>query len=157
MYQKILNEAVRELKESEFKDLYKKDSTDSFFVEECQIDTDMEILIPDNYVNSISERLQLYKDLNNLDNAKDISTFEKDITDRFGPIPPSVEKLVNSIKLRWLGRDLGFEKIVLKSTKMIAYFVANPQSNFFESEKFKSVLNFIQANPKACTMKRKKQ
>jgi transcription-repair coupling factor (superfamily II helicase) len=153
MYQKILNEAVRELKESEFKDLYKKENGDSFFVDECQIDTDMEILIPDNYVNSISERLQLYKDLNNLENQKGLSVFEKDIIDRFGPIPPSVEKLIQSIKLRWLGRDLGFEKIVLKSNKMIAYFIANPQSNFFESESFKGVLNFIQANPKACQMK----
>ena len=153
MYQKILNEAVRELKESEFKDLYKKENEDSFFVDECQIDTDMEILIPDNYVNSISERLQLYKDLNNLENQKGLSVFEKDIIDRFGPIPPSVEKLIQSIKLRWLGRDLGFEKIVLKSNKMIAYFIANPQSNFFESESFKGVLNFIQANPKACQMK----
>lgn len=153
MYQKILNEAVRELKESEFKDLYTKENVDSFFVDECQIDSDMEILIPDNYVNSISERLQLYKDLNNIEEQKGLSEFEKDIIDRFGPIPPAVEKLIQSIKLRWLGRDLGFEKIVLKSNKLIAYFIANPQSNFFESERFKSVLNFIQANPKACIMK----
>ena len=153
MYQKILNEAVRELQETEFKDLYKKEDADSFFVDECQIDTDMEILIPDLYVNSISERLQLYKNLNNLKDIKELSVFEKDLTDRFGPIPVSVEKLLNSIKLRWLGRDLGFEKIVLKSNKMIAYFIANPQSNFFESEKFKGVLNFIKANPRACQMK----
>ena len=153
MYQKILNEAVRELQETEFKDLYKKEDADSFFVDECQIDTDMEILIPDLYVNSISERLQLYKNLNNLKDIKELNVFEKDLTDRFGPIPVSVEKLLNSIKLRWLGRDLGFEKIVLKSNKMIAYFIANPQSNFFESEKFKGVLNFIKANPRACQMK----
>ena len=153
MYQKILNEAVRELQESEFKDLYKKKDTDSFFVDECQIDTDMEILIPDDYVNSISERLQLYKNLNNVKNDKELSVFEKDLIDRFGPVPDSVEKLLNSIKLRWLGRDIGFEKIVLKSNKMIAYFIANPQSNFFESENFKGILNYIKLNPRACQMK----
>ena len=153
MYQKILNEAVRELQESEFKDLYKKKDTDSFFVDECQIDTDMEILIPDDYVNSISERLQLYKNLNNVKNDKELSVFEKDLIDRFGPVPDAVEKLLNSIKLRWLGRDIGFEKIVLKSNKMIAYFIANPQSNFFESENFKGILNYIKLNPRACQMK----
>jgi transcription-repair coupling factor (superfamily II helicase) len=153
MYQKILNEAVRELQESEFKDLYKKKDTDSFFVDECQIDTDMEILIPDDYVNSISERLQLYKNLNNVKNDKELSVFEKDLIDRFGPVPNAVEKLLNSIKLRWLGRDIGFEKIVLKSNKMIAYFIANPQSNFFESENFKGILNYIKLNPRACKMK----
>ena len=153
MYQKILNEAVRELQESEFKDLYKKKDTDSFFVDECQIDTDMEILIPDDYVNSISERLQLYKNLNNIKNDKELSVFEKDLIDRFGPVPNAVEKLLNSIKLKWLGRDIGFEKIVLKSNKMIAYFIANPQSNFFESENFKGILNYIKLNPRACQMK----
>lgn len=153
MYQKILNEAVRELQESEFKDLYKKKDTDSFFVDECQIDTDMEILIPDDYVNSISERLQLYKNLNNVKNDKELSVFEKDLIDRFGPVPDAVEKLLNSIKLRWLGRNIGFEKIVLKSNKMIAYFIANPQSNFFESENFKGILNYIKLNPRACQMK----
>lgn len=153
MYQKILNEAVKELKETEFKDLYATDASDSFFVEECQIDTDMEILIPDDYVNSISERLQIYKDLNNLENEEELVIFEEQIMDRFGAIPPPVEKLFHSIRLRWIARDLGFEKIVLKANKMIAYFIADPQSNFFESEQFKHVLNFIQTNPKACQMK----
>jgi transcription-repair coupling factor (superfamily II helicase) len=153
MYQKILNEAVKELKETEFKDLYVKDDSDSFFVDECQIDTDMEILIPDNYVNSISERLQLYKNLNNIENAEELAIFEEQITDRFGPIPPPVEKLFFSIRLRWMAKELGFEKIVLKANKMIAYFVANPQSSFFESEQFSHVLKYIQANPKACQMK----
>lgn len=153
MYQKILNEAVKELKETEFKDLYKEENSDSLFVDDCQIDTDMEILIPDNYINSISERLQLYKDFNNLQNEEELANYEKEIIDRFGPIPPPVEKLLQSIKLRWLARDLGFEKLVLKSNKMIAYFIADPQSSFFESDDFKRILNFIQHKPTACQMK----
>ena len=153
MYQKILNEAVKELKENEFKDLYVKDTSDSFYGDECQIDTDMEILIPDNYINSISERLQLYKDLNNIENEEELAIFNEQITDRFGPIPAPVEKLIYSIRLRWAARELGFEKIVLKANKMITYFIANPQSNFFESEQFSHVLNYIQNNPKVCQMK----
>tara|TARA_Y100000385_G_scaffold167921_1_gene173922 strand:- start:19 stop:3351 length:3333 start_codon:yes stop_codon:yes gene_type:complete len=155
MYQRILAEAVKELKESEFKDLYVKDSSDSFFVDECQIDTDMEILIPDNYVNSISERLQLYKDLNAIENEDELNIFIEQITDRFGKVPTEVEKLFHTIRLRWIARDLGFEKIILKTNKMLTYFVANPKSSFFQSEQFGLILKFIQLNPKACQMKEK--
>ena len=155
MYQRILAEAVKELKESEFKDLYVKNTSDSFFVDECQIDTDMEILIPDHYVNSISERLQLYKDLNVIVNEDDLNIFAEQITDRFGKIPPEVEKLLHTIRLRWIAKDLGVEKIILKANKMIAYFVANPKSAFFQSEQFGLILKFIQLNPKACQMKEK--
>ena len=155
MYQRILAEAVKELKESEFKDIYVKNTSDSFLVDECQIDTDMEILIPDHYVNSISERLQLYKDLNTIENEDKLNIFVEQITDRFGKIPPEVEKLLNTIRLRWIAKDLGFEKIILKANKMIAYFVANPNSAFFQSEQFGLILKFIQLNPKACQMKEK--
>ena len=153
MYQKILNEAVQELKETEFKDLYTSETSDSLFVDECQIDTDMEILIPDDYVNSISERLQLYKDINSIENEQELKIFEEQITDRFGATPPPVEKLLDSVRLKWIARDLGFEKVILKSQKMIAYFVANPQSTFFESESFKNIISFIKDNPKSCQMK----
>ena len=155
MYQRILAEAVKELKESEFKDIYVKNTSDSFFVDECQIDTDMEILIPDHYVNSISERLQLYKDLNTIENEDELNIFTEQITDRFGKIPPEVEKLLHTIRLRWIAKDLGFEKIILKANKMIAYFVANSKSSFFQSEQFGVILKFIQLNPKACQMKEK--
>ena len=155
MYQRILAEAVKELKESEFKDIYVKNSSDSFFVDECQIDTDMEILIPDHYVNSISERLQLYKDLNTIENEDELNIFTEQITDRFGKIPSEVEKLLHTIRLRWIAKDLGFEKIILKANKMIAYFVANPKSSFFQSEQFGLILKFIQLNPKVCQMKEK--
>ena len=155
MYQRILAEAVKELKESEFKDIYVKNTSDSFIVDECQIDTDMEILIPDHYVNSISERLQLYKDLNIIENEDKLIIFVEQITDRFGKIPPEVEKLLHTIRLRWIAKDLGFEKIILKANKMIAYFVGNPNSVFFQSEQFGLILKFIQLNPKACQMKEK--
>ena len=155
MYQRILAEAVKELKESEFKDIYIKNTSDSFFVDECQIDTDMEILIPDHYVNSISERLQLYKDLNTIENEDELNIFTEQITDRFGKIPSEVEKLLQTIRLRWIAIDLGFEKIILKANKMIAYFVANSKSSFFQSEQFGVILKFIQLNPKACQMKEK--
>ena len=155
MYQKILAEAIKELKESEFKDIYIKNTSDSFFVDECQIDTDMEILIPDHYVNSISERLQLYKDLNTIENEDELNIFTEQITDRFGKIPSEVEKLLQTIRLRWIAKDLGFEKIILKANKMIAYFVANSKSSFFQSEQFGVILKFIQLNPKACQMKEK--
>ncbi|MAZ31389.1 MAG: transcription-repair coupling factor [Flavobacteriales bacterium] len=153
MYQKILNEAVQELKETEFKGTYINDESDSFYMEDSQIDTDMEILIPDHYVNSISERLQLYKDLNALQNEIDLHLFEEKITDRFGPIPETVKRLSDSIRLRWIAKELGFEKIILKNQKMIAYFIANPQSIFFESSQFSGVLDYIQKNPKTCKMK----
>ena len=153
MYQKILTEAVKELKETEFKDLYVKDTSESFIVNECQIDTDMEILIPDNYINSISERLQLYKDLNTIENQDELNIFEEQITDRFGPVPPPVEKLFYSIRLRWIAKDLGFEKVILKANKMISYFVADTKSPFFQSEQFGHILKYIQLNPKACQMK----
>ena len=155
MYKRILAEAVREIKESEFKDIYVKNTSDSFFVDECQIDTDMEILIPDHYVNSISERLQLYKDLNTIENEDELNIFTEQITDRFGKIPPEVEKLLHTIRLRWIAKDLGFEKIILKTNRMIAYFVTNPKSFFFQSEQFGVILKFIQLNPKVCKMKEK--
>ena len=155
MYQRILAEAVKELKESEFKDIYVKNTSDSFLVDECQIDTDMEILIPDHYVNSISERLQLYKDLNTIENEDELNIFVEQITDRFGNIPSEVEKLLHTIRLRWIAKNLGFEKIILKANKMIAYFRANPNSDFFQSEQFGLILKFIQLNPKTCQMKEK--
>ena len=153
MYQKILSEAIKELKETEFKDFYSKENSDRFIADECQIDTDMEILIPDHYVNSISERLQLYKDLNTLKNLDELIIFETQITDRFGKPPPEVKKLFHSIKLRWIGKELGFEKITLKTNKMIAYFIANPKSSFFQSKQFGDLLKYIQSYPKVCQMK----
>jgi len=93
--------------------------------------------------------------LNTIEKEDDLNIFVEQITDRFGKIPPEVEKLLHTIRLRWIAKDLGFEKIILKANKMIAYFVANPNSVFFKSEQFDLILKFIQQNPKACQMKEK--
>lgn len=152
-YQKILNEAIDELKENEFKELYEDETKEKVFVKECQLDTDLEILIPDDYIVSISERLQLYKELNELENEEELEIYKEDITDRFGPVPFSVNQLLDSMRLRWRAKACGFEKLVLKKDKMIGYFPANQDSGFFESEYFGRVLDFIRKYPKSCEMK----
>lgn len=119
MYQKILNEAIDELRESEFKELFKERNSDSLnqFVKECVLETDLEVRIPDDYVNNVSERLSLYQDMDNLKNKEELDQFIDQLKDRFGPIPPQVEALISSFELRWLAQDLGIEKLVLKSGK----------------------------------------
>lgn len=146
MYQKILNEAIDELRESEFKDLFADRNTDKFgsFVRDCIVETDLEIRIPDDYVNNVAERLSLYQDLDNLKNEKELKQFSKELEDRFGPIPDRVEGLFSSFRLRWVAQELGIEKLVLKSGKMIGYFVANQKSPYYESPVFNKVLNHMQ-------------
>lgn len=157
MYQKILNEAIEELRESDFKDLFEERNTDDFnqFVKDCSLETDLEIRIPDDYVNNVAERLSLYQQLDNLSAPGELVSFKEELKDRFGPIPESVEELMMSMELRWISQDIGFEKLVIKSGKMIGYFVANPQSAFYQSAKFTRVLNYIQTNPKNCKMSEK--
>ena len=152
-YQKILNEAIEELKENEFKALYEDETKEKVYIKECQLDTDLEILIPDDYIVSISERLQLYKELNEVENEEELAIYKEEITDRFGPIPFSVNQLLDSMRLRWRAKACGFEKLVLKKDKMIGYFPANQDSGFFESEYFGRVLDFIRKHPKSCEMK----
>ncbi len=148
MYQKILNEAIDELRESEFKDLFQDRNSDSLtnFVKDCVLETDLEVRIPDDYVNNVSERLSLYQDMDNLKNKEELDQFIKELEDRFGPIPQQVEALISSFELRWLAQDLGIEKLVLKSGKMIGYFIANPQSPFYESPVFNKILNYMQSH-----------
>jgi transcription-repair coupling factor (superfamily II helicase) len=167
MYHKILDEAIQELKEEEFKDLFSdKDSKTtsaagesrnslpaSTFVRDCQIDTDMEILIPDYYVDNITERLSLYTDLDDIEKEEKLVDFEAQLKDRFGPVPEQVIELLNTIRLRWLAKSLGFEKLILKNKRFVGYFVANPSSPFFESEVFTNVLKFVQQNQRGCKMK----
>jgi len=139
MYQKVLAEAVQELKETEFKELYKHEKNDHF-ISDTQIDTDLEILIPDSYVNQVDQRLKLYQTLDSLENENQLSTFEKELIDRFGPAPETVYELLNSIRLRWRANELGFEKVVLKQEKMIGYFVGDQQHPFYQSAIFKHML-----------------
>jgi transcription-repair coupling factor (superfamily II helicase) len=157
MYQKILDEALAELKESEFSELYADEKAKRDFVKECQLETDLEILIPDYYVTSVAERLTLYKQLEGVKNEPELIEFEKQLVDRFGPVPKETKALVNTIRLRWLAKDMGFEKLVLKFSKMIAYFTGNQDSDYFQSEAFGKILEAIKQNPNCCEMKEKKE
>ncbi|MFT6211081.1 MAG: transcription-repair coupling factor (superfamily II helicase), partial [Bacteroidia bacterium] len=138
MYHKILDEAVQELKESEFKELF-KDEPKREFVRECQVDTDLEILFPDTYVNSIAERLSLYRELDNLKTAPDLTAFEKRVIDRFGPIPDQGVQLLDTLRLRWVAKAIGLEKLILKHGKLVCYFVSNPESDFYQGSTFTEV------------------
>lgn len=148
MYQKVLAEAVKELKENEFKDLYAKEEA-SEMVEDTQIDTDLEILIPDDYVNQIEERLRLYQTLDSMENEAGLSQFETELKDRFGEPPEPVVDLFNSLRLRWQAKSLGFEKVVLKQNKLITYFVADDQSPYFQSQSFQNILMSLKSLPQA--------
>lgn len=155
MYHKILNEAILELKEAEFKDLYKED-TKSEFVKDCQIETDMAILIPDDYITNITERLSLYKELDNIETEEELRQFIDRLIDRFGIIPSQTQELINTIRLRWLAKDIGFEKIIMKNEKFTGYFISNQESPFYQSKKFTQVLHFVQMNPSICRMREAK-
>ena len=145
MYQKILEEAIRELKRTSFKELFKEEiSKQDDFVSDCTIDTDLEILIPDAYVESISERLSLYTKLDNCEDEKELTAFHVSMIDRFGPMPAAVEDLFITVRCRWLAVDLGFEKMTLKDETLRCYFINRPDSPYFESELFKRVLAYLQ-------------
>lgn len=149
MYQKILNEAIDELKESEFKELFENRNSDSplQYVRDTILETDLEVRIPDDYVNNVAERLSLYQEMDNFQTMDELKHFELDLIDRFGPIPHAVRDLLHSFELRWLAQELGMEKLVLKGGKMIGYFISNPQSPFYETNTFTTVLTAIQQNP----------
>ncbi len=148
-YQKILAEAIEELKETEFKELYAETQHKKDFVEETLLDTDLEILLPDDYVNKVEERLRLYQTLDALEGPEQLYRFEQELIDRFGPAPREAYELLNSVRLRWLGKDIGFEKIVLKQERLIGYFISNQDSPYFQSDKFQQVLHFLKDQPKA--------
>jgi len=149
MYQKILNEAVEELKNEEFKELFEDQNSDSIlqFVNDTILETDLEVRIPDTYVNNVAERLTLYQELDNCKSVDELKIFERQLVDRFGVLPEAVIDLLRSFELRWLAQELGIERMVLKAGKMIAYFISNPQSKFYETPKFTAVLNSIQKHP----------
>lgn len=159
MYQKILNEAIDELKEGEFKELFAQRKTDQLtsFVKDCTMETDLEVRIPDDYVNQVAERLSLYQQLDNIDNSKDLEDFKMGLIDRFGSLPDPVIELFRSFELRWIAQDLGIEKLVIKSEKMIGYFISNPQSSFYESPVFSKVLDFMQKNPREVKLNEKNE
>ena len=153
-YHKILDDAIQELKETDFKDLFSKELAEraKLIVQDCVIETDLEILIPDSYVNNISERLQLYSRLDNIKNDNQLKEFTDEVRDRFGPFPKSVDELVNTVRLRWLGEMLGFEKLTLKNDTLRAYFTSG-NDKYFSSEVFGKILSYVQKHPRQFKMK----
>jgi transcription-repair coupling factor (superfamily II helicase) len=155
-YQKIMNEAIDELKENEFSDLYQTDETeDKEYVKDIQIDADFELLFPDNYINNISERLNLYNELSLIKDQAELEAFESRLTDRFGPLPKPALALLNSIRIKWTAAKIGIEKLVMKQGKMTGYFVSDQNSAYYQSSRFTKVLEFIQKHPELAKMKEK--
>ncbi|MGC1241159.1 MAG: transcription-repair coupling factor [Chryseosolibacter sp.] len=153
-YHKILDDAIQELKETDFRDLFAAELAEKakLIVQDCVIETDLEILIPDTYINNTSERLQLYSRLDNIKDEDQLEKFTSEMKDRFGPIPPSVQELINSVRLRWLGERLGFEKLSLKNDRLRAYFITN-NDQYFNSETFGLILSFVKAHSRQCKMR----
>lgn len=156
-YQKIMNEAIEELKENEFKDLYEEveGTGDKEYVKDIQIDTDFELLFPDEYVNNITERLNLYNDLSVIKTEEELIAFERKLIDRFGPLPKQAQALMTSMRIKWLATKMGIEKLVLKQGKMVGYFVSDQQSDYYQSGAFHKVLQFVQKHPSVSRMKEK--
>ena len=157
-YQKILAEAIDELKEKEFKNLY--DETDTNFknrkfVKEVTIDTDFELLFPDDYVNNITERLNLYTKLNQLKTEEELQKFEKELLDRFGELPAEVEDLLNSVRIKWLAIEMGFERVMMKKGRFTGYFISDQQSEFYQTLVFSKMLQFVQTHSQTVKIKEK--
>jgi transcription-repair coupling factor (superfamily II helicase) len=154
MYQKVLDEAIKELKRTEFRELFKDEiAGQDDYVQDCTIDTDLEILIPDDYVESITERLSLYTRLDNCENEQELEALHAEMIDRFGPIPPQVEDLFDTVRIRKLAVSLGFEKLILKQEDLRCYFIDRPDSPYFESETFKLVLEYLQKHTNKAKLK----
>ena len=155
-YQKILAEAIHELKENEFKDLYDSpENEEKEYLKDSQIDTDFELLFPDNYINNISERLHLYNTLSTLKKEEELQEFETNLKDRFGNLPPQAVDLMDSVRIKWIATQIGLEKVVMKQNKLIGYFISDQQSSFYQSPIFARVLKFVQSHSGICKMKEK--
>ncbi|MBO8433570.1 MAG: transcription-repair coupling factor, partial [Bacteroidetes bacterium] len=156
MYQKILDEAIHELRQErlasgqEVVDAKVEDQEEAFSAVDCQIETDLEILIPDNYVSNITERLSLYKELDSLDKDAELERFAQQMEDRFGPIPKPTADLIQTIALRRNAKRLGFDKVSLKQGKMTGIFAAQNESAYYQSKVFESVLAYVQEHPADC-------
>ena len=154
-YQKILQEAITELKENEFSELYHTAEEDKTYLTDTQIDTDFELLFPDTYVNRVAERLNLYNELSNLPNEEALQVYERNLIDRFGKLPPQAIDLLNSVRIKWLATRMGIEKLVMKNGKMTGYFIADQNSPFYQSARFQKLLLFVQRYPDKCRMQEK--
>ncbi|MFD2100563.1 transcription-repair coupling factor [Flagellimonas iocasae] len=156
-YQKILAEAIEELKENEFKELYDEveSGKEKTYVKELQLDTDFELLFPDHYINNITERLNLYTQLNDVKDEEGLQKYEAELMDRFGELPEEAEDLLNSVRIKWIATHIGLEKVVLKQGKFIGYFIADQQSDFYQSPVFTQVLQYVQRHPQQAKLKEK--
>jgi len=161
-YNRILDEAIRELRETEFKEQYKRGGTkettekDHEFLQDCQIDTDLSLMFPDKYVSNISGRIRLYRELDNITGQEQLNDFENRLIDRFGPLPDPTRELLLIVKLRWEAVRLGFEKIILKNKLFIGYFISDKESIFYTSPAFGNILRFVQIQPRRYRMKEAK-
>lgn len=160
-YQKILTQAVTELKNDEFQDLYAEQiaqgeaiSGDDF-VDDCAVESDLEMYFPDNYVPGSSERMLLYRELDNIERDEELEAYRQRLIDRFGPVPRQGEELMLVVPLRRVGRRLGCEKIILRQGRMQMQFVSNTQSAFYQSAAFERVINYIGYHPRRCNLKEK--
>jgi transcription-repair coupling factor (superfamily II helicase) len=155
-YHRILSEAVQELKQEEFKgvfdDIEDQKQTQAFlklnYVNDCQIDTDLELLFPDDYIKGTSERMLLYRELDNLENEEQLKLFKTGLIDRFGKMPQESHELLEVVQLRWKAIELSMEKIILKNKNMICYFVSDQHSKFYQSAEFMKIVQFIQKSNK---------
>lgn len=153
-YQKILDEAIRELKRTDFKELFKEEiARQDDFVQDCTIDTDQEILIPDDYVESITERLSLYQRLDNSETEEELIEMKQELADRFGPVPEQVNALFTTVRCRKLAVDLGFEKMSLKDNILRCYFINRHDSPYFESAIFQNILQYLQTGTNKAKLK----
>ena len=158
MYHKILDEAIHELKEDEFADLFKDEKNINHIEsKDCNLETDLEALIPDAYVRNIGERLNLYNALSSLSTDKELGDFKLQLEDRFGKVPNEVLDLIALIQLREIGKKLGFEKLILKRKQLLAYFPAEQKQHYYQSEVFSGILNYVQQHPKKCKLKQSNQ
>lgn len=162
-YQKILDEALLELKETEYKELFAHEHNDEqittnrlqniSFVHDCVVETDMELLFPESYIESTKERVKMYRELDNISTEDDLELFKEQLSDRFGVIPQKSLELIEIVRLRKKAIAIGVEKIVLKNTSMLLYFIANQESAFYQSQVFGAVLQYVQQNQRTCAMK----
>jgi len=127
------------------------------FVTDCQVDTDLELLFPDSYISNVSERVRLYRELDNTENEEALQKFESQLIDRFGPIPGPTSELLNIVRLRRVAKRLGFEKVIIKNDRMIIHFVSNQMSPYYQSPTFDRILRFVQRNPQVFQMKETKE
>lgn len=154
MYHKILDEAIRELKSTDFKDVFAAElDRKQDYVSDCTIDTDLEILIPDTYVESITERLSLYTQIDNVKDNEELAIYSEQLVDRFGPLPKQVVDMLTAIRCRKAAKELGFEKLILKNEQLRLYFISNPESPYFESDAFNKIMTHIQTRTKNARLK----